>query len=304
MADRIREDPVPETDAITTIRWPSSFAAASAVLAVVAAIPVVQWIADVWSTSALGGAPAAFVTLPICGLLAWLAPRRPEWVDARDEISGATWGLVAVSCSWLGALVWGEQRHEALMLAAICGPPWGLVWLWGTFGARRAAGLSLPILFAWFALPWELFLRDLDEPLQAWSAQIARGVLNVSGYGLELWHETTIYSPGGFYITVDETCSGMNMLVTLSMFALVFGWLTQRVVLNRLILLIAVLPLALVANGARVAIIWLLGHHGDEALAMGPWHTGTAYIVFMPLFAAIYGLGEWLKRWSPPTPPR
>ncbi len=168
-------------------------------------------------------------------------------------------------------------------------------WLWGTLGWYRASALTLPVSLTFFALPWEHFLREtLDKPLQSWTADIALQMLRLIGYPLRYWNDHTIYTEK-YYVIVNETCSGMNLLVTLTLYVLVYSWVVKAELWDRAKLLFLVMPLALLANGARVAVIYLLGHYGGVELADGFWHTGSAYVLFIPVFWFIYIVNEALS---------
>lgn len=256
--------------------------------------------ARIWLDGVLGGVGAALMTPPICVLLAILAARRPLPPAARPALpAGVALGLGAGLYA-LGAALAAETRDAWLLAGA--GLPWLAYGLLGLHGGPAAAvRYGFPIAFSAFALPWELFLRELDLPLQIASARLAVFGLELAGYPLRFWNAYTFYDDD-FYLIVNETCSGMNMLMTLTMYTLVFGWATLRGLVPRTLLWLAALPIALLANGLRVAVIWLLGKHGGEALAMGPWHAGSAYLLFLPVFLALYLVAVGLRR-AFPTPP-
>lgn len=275
--------------------WPVGFAGATAALGAVAFAPVPVWAFDVWTGHLLGGAAAGLITFPLCLVLGWLATRRPGWDRTTPDRRGATAMLLLFVLGQAVAVALASDRWNALVLGGICLPPAIFAWIWGTCGLHRATSLSMPVLFGWFAIPWELFLREADLRLQAWTADIALQSLNLFGYGLRYWNDHTIYT-WDFHLIVNETCSGVNMLITLAMYTAIFGWATQRNLWNRVALMVLVVPLSLFANGMRVAFIYLLGHHGDQALAMGPWHSYSAYVIFMPVFWFLYVTGRALQR--------
>ena len=65
---------------------------------------------------------------------------------------------------------------------------------------------------------------------------------------------------------------------------------------GRWLLLFCVFPLALVANGLRVSTIFLLGHYGGNEWADGFWHTGSAYVIFLPIFWALHLINSTFNR--------
>lgn len=283
------------------VRWTPGFAAGVAYLGCLAFLPVPFWLIEVWVGGTLGGGAAGLLAFPICMVLAWLATRQPAWAranarPAHGDRPGAR--VVLMLLAALAALfaVLAQADRRWWMASGLLIPPFIFVWLWGVHGLPKARVLALPVGFGWFALPWEAFLRAaLDEPLQAWTADIAAALLRLAGYPIQFWNDVTIYTYE-FYVVVNETCSGMNMLVTLSMYTLLFGWVAQPRLRDRMYLMLLVFPLAMFANGVRVAVIYLLGHHGDQALAMGPWHYRTAYLVFLPMFWFLYVVNQALVR--------
>ncbi len=279
-------------------RWPPLMAVAVATAGALTFLPVLFWSLEIWLGGVLGGAAAGLLTIPICLLLGALAARRPAWRADVAPRAGADRALLACGALAVGTLIWAHAESDALMLLGVLLPPAVWIWIWGALGFGRARALTFPVLFAWFALPWEYFLRRaVDLPLQAWSTDIAYGLLHVAGYAVRYWNDFTIYTDR-YYLIVNETCSGMNMLVSLSMYTLVFAWAAQPSTKNRLALLLLVFPVAMLANGVRVAAIYLMGHYGGNDLAQGFWHTGSAYVIFLPVFWFLYVVnGALTQRW-------
>ena len=279
-------------------RFSTSLATITGLLLCVAALPVVFWIISTWMGGMLGGGAAGLLTVPICCVLVWLASRRPAWTAAVPERSGAHALMIAALIGYGVGLGWSLQTWDALMLSGVMLPILVWAWIWGTAGYGVAKALAFPIGFTWFALPYEHFLRrSVDIPLQIWSADIAALLLRLADYPIRIWREFTIYTDE-FYVIVNETCSGMNMIITLAMYTLIFGWATQPSLRNRIYLVVLIFPTAMLANGVRIAVIYLMGHHGDQALAMGPWHTRSAYLIFLPVFWFIYVVNNALtRRW-------
>ena len=65
-----------------------------------------------------------------------------------------------------------------------------------------------------------------------------------------------------YYVIVNETCSGINMMVALLVYILVFGWLAQSKWQTRVAMVTLVFPLAMLVNSLRVTCIYLLGYYG------------------------------------------
>ncbi|MFZ4735108.1 MAG: exosortase/archaeosortase family protein [Bradymonadia bacterium] len=262
-----------------------------------AALPVAVWSTDVWISGLLGGATTAFMMPVLVVGLVWLTARGVPAALARVEVDVAAQHPIALAALGLGLHLTGGvlagAHRDALMLSGIGLPLLLYAGLSYAAGPATASRYRFALGCLYFALPWEHFLADFDASLQRWSAVIAYETLHLAGYPVTWWDEITIVDPD-YWVVVNETCSGMNMLLTLGIYTLVYGWVTQRVFVHRLVLLLLVPGLALLANGLRVAVILLLGKYGGDALAQGFWHTGSAYLLFVPVFWALYAAGRLL----------
>ena len=245
-----------------------------------------------------GGLGTAVLTPIISVALAFVALRHPQRIAHLSNL----FAIYFLHCCGGVLAVWilMEPGHTSdwMFLLGFIWPIWLLCWIAGAFGAGSAKTLFFPVTFLWFCLPYEPYLYDvLDSPLQEWTTDVAVRLLDWLGHRVQYWNAHTFYTDE-FYIIVDETCSGMNMLVTLTMYALIFGWITRHRLSNRLLMVLCVLPLSLLSNGVRVAAIYLLGLKGGESLATGFWHDASGVIAFMPTLIGIYLVGEVLRRFE------
>lgn len=172
----------------------------------------------------------------------------------------------------------------------------------------QSRNLHYPLVLSLYGLPWEALLRHYDQSLQTLSTDLAVYLLDLldllircfgsSVMAVQYWDQITIYSTR-FYLIINETCAGVNLLISMSLYALGFSWV-MNLSLKRAVLLIAyILPLSVCFNGFRIAIIFCLGHFGDQALATGAWHEGSAYLAQALLFIVLalvhLGLGPEQK---------
>ena len=163
----------------------------------------------------------------------------------------------------------------------------------GRFGWRRYhPHLPSPSVFCFTP---EHFLKDDLEPLLGiWTTDVAVNILKLAQYDVWYHNEYTIDSKR-YYLIVNETCSGINLVVTLLMYTLVFGWFAQPSAFGRVCLTLAAFP---GAHGQRAARddYFSLGHYGGVEWADGFWHTGSAYVLFIPVFWLLYVVNNILLR--------
>jgi exosortase len=97
---------------------------------------------------------------------------------------------------------------------------------------------------------------------------------------------------------VVEACSGIRSLLSLSFLSLVYAWFFDRKVWMRFVLLVATVPIALVANASRVTVTGLLSEYKPE-LAEGFFHTASGWVIFMVALAILvvfHQLVNWVYR--------
>ena len=254
-----------------------------------------------------------FVTGPLALALflreaTWAAQHRQTQARAHWAPLGLLWtGLFLTSFGlWCCAKAYADERallnpltlgggeHLTGIITLGLGLLTALAGLRALSGGRVEQLLPAAAIGA-LALPWESLLRQNDAELQRLGADIAVSLLRLIGYELNYWNHFTFYSER-FYLIVNETCSGVNLLLMISAYALALGQLLRRSLRAQGWLLFWSWPLAFLFNGLRIAVLFLLGHHGDRALAMGPWHTWSAYLLMLPLFFLLYRLAQHLDR--------
>jgi exosortase len=87
-------------------------------------------------------------------------------------------------------------------------------------------------------------------------------------------------------LDIAEACSGIRSLMTLLFMALVVSYFTDKKVWMRWALLGATVPIAIGANGIRVALTGLLSEI-DTKLASGIYHEVEGYIVYIVALVAL-----------------
>src|SRR3569833_1230269 len=78
-------------------------------------------------------------------------------------------------------------------------------------------------------------------------------------------------------LDIAEACSGIRSLLSQGFLTQVYAYFTDKRVWMRWALLAATIPIAIVANGIRVAVTGLLSEI-DTKLATGAYHEAEGYI--------------------------
>jgi exosortase len=202
----------------------------------------------------------------------WRAlPAQPTWLG---------WALLAFAASlhFAGALGVGLFAESLAFLISIA----GAVLCLGGFSWLRA--LAFPLILALFMLPkLALVYNQATLPLQLLASRMAAGMLTVAGIGVI--REGNILDVGGHKVAVVEACNGIRYLFSLGFMAAVFGYLFDSksgMWPARLTLLAAAIPIAIVANAARVAAAgWI------PAFDSGFPHELSGWVIFVLCLAML-----------------
>lgn len=149
----------------------------------------------------------------------------------------------------------------------------GLAGICALFAGRAALhrfGFALTFLVFMVPLPIHLY-TTIASPLQLMVSKAAATILTGAGLPV-LCQGNHLTLPGGVQLFVAEACSGMRQLTGFLALTTAVAFLTPRPLWYRAILIGSAIPVALIANVARVVLTgWIMSH--DPRLAEGTFHT-------------------------------
>ena len=223
---------------------------------------------------------------PLCGFLLWLRRNDLRSVTPRPSAWGLPLlaaGLILQSLSYTLQIKYIGMWSLALTLTG------GVLLL---YGPKMLPFTRFPILFSLLAYPLpHSLLSGMTVAIQAASTKGAFSLMSLLGYPL-LIHGNVIQVPGAT-LEVAEACSGFHKLLSLTAFTLLYAYLFTESQPKRLILILAVLPIALLANIARIAgLIGVASSGGLEALHKA--HDGAEYCAIALAFGLLILLGRIL----------
>ena len=105
-------------------------------------------------------------------------------------------------------------------------------------------------------------------------------------------------------LSVAEACSGIRSLLSLSFLSLVYAYFFDRKIWMRWVLLIATIPIAIIANSARVTLTGVFSEI-DPSLAEGFFHEAEGWVIFvvaLVMMVAVHQVINWVYRRFHPEP--
>jgi len=263
---------------------------------IVAYIPTVMGLIDgPWQTEQEGHGPL------IIAASLWLVWQSREQLRSTQispaPIVGWTVLLIGLALMFL-ARTQGVLTLEALSVIPVLA---GCVLLSAGWPALRV--LAFPIGFLFFAVPMPDWLIDAATvPLKVFISDLVTRILYMAGYPVA--QNGVMIMIGSYQLMVKDACSGMNSIFALSaigvFYAYAFRW-NQKI--RSLLLLIAIVPITIVANFIRVLTLVLIAYYGGVDLLEGTLHDLTGIglfvvaVILLFLFDAFLGLcGSLLGR--------
>lgn len=251
----------------------------------VAAGLVRQWLDDPNYTHGL------FV-IPMAAMLAWRRRDRVAAIPARTSAAGLALlaGAAAVYIVGVAAAELFLMR-TSLVVAFI-----GLVW--SSQGTARTRALAWPLLFLFFMipLPYIVYYR-LTFPLQLQSSAVTGAIL--SAWGMPVLREGNILRLEGYSLEVITACSGLRSIMTLGTVAVFLVEFMRVGTLGRAFFVLLVVPVAVLANAARLVLTAVLSAISGPEAAEGFLHGFSGVIVFLIGLGLLMVLGrgiEWVSR--------
>jgi exosortase len=257
--------------------------------------PVVVELREFWSRNA--DYSVGQLVPPVAAFLVW---RR------RAALAKLT-----VTPAWAGAVL--VVVAEALRLASVyfafgSGPRYslvlsiaGVVLLSAGWAVFRCVFWILVFLLLMVPLPARVH-ETIALPLQDQATAAAAFALETLGYFvvreghvLRLDDQSTV--------AVTEACSGLRMLTAFVFVAAVFGFLVDRPRWQKAVLLASSIPIAVLANAARVVVTAMFVHSASDP-SLGDRFHDAAGLAMMPLALVIlYGLLRLLSALTTPGRP-
>lgn len=195
-------------------------------------------------------------------------------------VIGVSIGLRALGATYFVTPLDGWSLVVWALGAALCLGGWPLLrWSWP------------PILFLIFMVPLPFRAETLvSQPLQKIAANLSAFVLRCIGQPAFV-EETTILI-GSRVLEVEQSCSGLRIFV--GILALACGYLIafRRELWESAFLLLSVVPVALLANAARIVVTAILFQHFTDEAAHKFSHDVAGWLM-IPLAAAMLGCVQW-----------
>ena len=193
-------------------------------------------------------------------------PARPNYIGVAV--------LVYAAIQWyigsLGAELFLQRSAFVLSIA-------GSILLLGGWRAIRVLFLPLSLLLFMIPIPAIVYSR-ITFPLQIFASEVAEYTLSLMS--IPVLREGNVLELASQKLSVVEACSGIRSLLSLSFLSIIYAYFFDKRWWMRPVLLVATIPIAIIANSGRVTITGILSNWNPE-LAKGFFHSIEGWVIFM-----------------------
>ncbi len=233
-----------------------------------------------------------FLIVPIALYLAW--ERRRGLADAPCQPSAAGLAVIVASVAVLAAGTLGAELF--LQRVSLLGVLAGAILF--AFGRAPLRILAFPLAFLLLMIPIPAILfNQVAFPLQLLASRFGQATL--LALGIPVLREGNIITLADVTLEVAEACSGIRSLVSLLTLAIVYGYFVESRSWARVALALAAIPVAIVANGLRVAGTGVTAHYWGASAAQGFLHTFSGWLVFLLAFVLLFAVQKVIARVGP-----
>jgi exosortase len=240
-----------------------------------------------WATD--GNYSHGFLIVPIAAFVAWQRREALRTVTPRPTAFGLA--VILGSLAVLAAGVLGAELF--LTRVSIIGVLAGTILF--MFGWQSLRILVFPLAFLLLMIPIPaIVFNQIAFPLQILASRA--GEVTLTALQIPVLREGNVIVLSNTTLEVAEACSGIRSLVSLLTLAIIYGHFAEGRVWARVVLALASIPVAVVANGARVAGTGVAAHYVGPEAAQGFFHVFSGWLVFLVAFVCLFAVQRVIDR--------
>jgi exosortase len=285
----------PESLAVRA-RWPVATSLALVFAAILAGLysqvfPV--WFEDVWADD---NSTHALIVPFFSAFVIWQRRKALAALTPRGTWVGLLVILVGLAQLFVGDIAAETFSMRTSFIAVLA----GLILF--NLGPHYLRLLAFPLAFLLFTVPIpRIFFYAVAFPLQRLAAENAAWGLDLIGVPVLL--DGNVIHLSRITLGVTEACSGIRSLVSLVALAVAWAHLTLPWLWGGIALVIAAVPITILANAGRVVATGLIAQSFGVEYAQGFFHTFAGWAIFIFAFVWLLGVhgliqlvGTWRRR--------
>jgi len=230
-----------------------------------------------------------FFIIPLALYIAWERRDLLRRAEPKPDLAGLLIILLSLGTFAAGVLAAELFLTRISLVGLVAGIT---LFVWGRAYVRQLI-FPLALLPLMVPLP-ALVFNQIAFPLQLFASQI--GEATIAAAGIPVVREGNVLELSNVTLAVAEACSGIRSLISLITLAIVLAYFSERRRVARTLVVLSAIPIAILANAARVAGTGLASHWFGARAAEGFFHGFSGWLMFGVAFAALVVVQGLLRR--------
>ena len=235
-----------------------------------------------------------FIIVPFALYFAWERRRQFAATPNLPNLAGLVCvlaGLLLLIVGLLGAERFATRLSMVVVLV-------GAVAFMRGWAAVRVMAFPLAFLLLMIPVPAILF-NKIAFPLQLLASRVGETML--SAMSIPVLREGNMIVLARTTLEVAEACSGIRSLISLLTLGIIFGYFVDERSAVRVFVAASTVPIAIMANGFRVAGTGAAAHYFGDQAAQGFFHSFSGWLMFVVAFGLLFAMTHIALRIAPPT---
>jgi exosortase len=235
-----------------------------------------------------------FLIIPLALYCGWERREQLSSAPIRPHAAGFVVLMISLAVFAAGVLAAELFLTRISIVGVIAGT---ILFVWGRDHLRLLA-FPVALLPLMVPLPAIIF-NQVAFPLQLVASRV--GEAAIAAAGIPVLREGNILELPNTTLAVAEACSGIRSLISLITLAIVLAYFTERRFGARALLVLAAVPIAILANASRVAGTGLASHWFGPRAAEGFFHGFSGWLMFVVAFAGLVAVQQLARRVRRPS---
>ncbi|KAA5546362.1 exosortase/archaeosortase family protein [Roseiconus nitratireducens] len=248
--------------------------------------PTLQWMAEAWMKEP--DYSHGWLVLPLAIVICYQRADRFPGFEPNVSWAGLSLVGLAIVMRLVGRIIYADFLDAWSILPLIAGAVWCLA-------GPRALRWALPaIVFLFFAIPMPYQAESmLSWQLQGIATDLSTILLRV--FGQPAVAEGHMVWVGDEKLSIEAACSGLRIFVGMTAIAYFWAAVNDRSWLDRLVLMLAVIPAAVFVNSMRIVVTGLL-YRAFEGESARHWIHDISGLLMIPAsFVLLWAVGAYWK---------
>jgi exosortase len=157
------------------------------------------------------------------------------------------------------------------------------------FGEKIFKKILFPLFFLVFMIPLPLvIIRNISFRLKIFAAIISAQTLNAMR--IPALREGSIIKMRSAHVTVDDVCSGLRSLISLTALGSIFAYWMKGSAVKKVLVFLSTIPIAIITNVCRVVLLSSISEIWGPQYAVGFIHDASGFMVFALAFILLYAV--------------